>query len=165
MSDVVPEGWKTYCLSEYSTSRGGTTYISSELSQDKERFPLYINMKSFKVNGGYNKDGDKFFTSKYSSKQLVKYNDILIANTDVTDNCDILGAPIYIPQEKLKNDILFSHHVSALNISQNIDILFLYYIFCTQKMRIEMKRIGRGTTVKMLDMKDVEKISITIESL
>lgn len=165
MSDMVPEGWEKKRLSDFSTARRGTTYVSSELSEDKERFPLYINMKSFKVGGGYSENGDKYFTSPYSPNQLVQDNDLLIANTDVTDSCDILGAPAYVPREKLKNDVLFSHHISALNISDDVSLDFLNFLMCSEHIRLEMKRYGRGTTVKMLDMRDIGKISLSIPPL
>ena len=165
MSEKVPEGWDKKRLSDFSTARRGTTYVSSELSEDKERFPLYINMKSFKVGGGYSENGDKYFTSPYSPNQLVQDNDLLIANTDVTDSCDILGAPAYVPREKLKNDVLFSHHVSALNISDDVSLDFLNFLMCSEHIRLEMKRYGRGTTVKMLDMRDIGKISLSIPPL
>ena len=158
MSERVPNGWMKMRLSDFSTSRRGTTYVSSELSGDKEQYPLYINMKSFKVGGGYRGNGDKYFSSPYLPKQVVRKNDLLIANTDVTDSCDILGAPIYLPREKLNDDVLFSHHVTALNIADNIDLNFLSFLLCSENSRLEMKRCGRGTTVKMLDMKDIGKI-------
>ena len=165
MSERVPEGWTKTRLSEFSSARRGTTYFASELSQDKERYPLYINMKSFKVGGGYNESGDKYFSSPYSLGQIVRENDLLIANTDVTDACDILGAAVYLPREKLLEDVLFSHHVSALNIADDVDVNFLSFLFGSKNSRLEMKRCGRGTTVKMLDMKDIGRIFFSIPPL
>ncbi len=165
MSERVPEGWETKILSDFSTFRRGTTYMSSELSEDKERFPLYINMKSFKVGGGYSENGDKFYSSSYSPNQLVQDNDLLIANTDVTESCDILGAPVYLPRKKLKNDVLFSHHVSAINISDDVSINFLHFLLCSENIRLEMKRYGRGTTVKMLDVREIGKLSLDLPPL
>ena len=162
MSEAVPESWTKKRLGEFSKARRGTTYVASELSEDKERYPLYINMKSFKVGGGYNDEGDKFFSSPYSPNQIVQENDLLIANTDVTDTCDILGAAVYLPREKLRDDVLFSHHVSALNVADEVDVKFLSFLFGSEDLRLEMRRCGRGTTVKMLDLKDIGRISIAI---
>ena len=165
MSEMVPEGWTKIRLSEFSSARRGTTYVASELSEDKERYPLYINMKSFKVGGGYNESGDKYFSSPYLPRQVVRENDLLIANTDVTDACDILGAAVYLPREKLLEDVLFSHHVSALNIANDVDVNFLSFLFGSETSRLEMKRCGRGTTVKMLDIKDIGRICFSIPPL
>ena len=73
MSEVVPEHWTKKRLSEFSSPRRGTTYVASELSEDKERYPLYINMKSFKVGGGYNEEGDKYFSSPYSPVVFTRF--------------------------------------------------------------------------------------------
>ena len=129
-----------------------------ELSEDKERYPLYINKKSRSVVD--NDEGDKFFSSPYSPNQIVQENDLLIANTDVTDTCDILGAAVYLPREKLRDDVLFSHHVSALNVADEVDVKFLSFLFGSEDLRLEMRRCGRGTTVKMLDLKDIGRILI-----
>ncbi len=165
MSEQIPEGWEMHSLHDFSTSRRGTTYASSELSEDKESYPLYINMKSFKVGGGYSENGDKFYSSPYSTTQLVRHSDLLIANTDVTESCDILGASVYLPREKLEKDVLFSHHVSALDVSENVNVKFFHFLLCSENVRLKMKRYGRGTTVKMLDMRDVGKLSLPIPSL
>ena len=109
-------------------------------------------MKSFRVGGGYSINGDKFYSSPYTKTQLVMINDLLIANTDVTASCDILGAPVYLPEEKIENDVLFSHHVTALSLSEDVDKLFLFYLLCLDKNRVKMQSYGRGTTVKMLSL-------------
>ena len=162
MSKRVPEGWRSLRLKYFAKARRGTTYIASELSEDSFSYPLYINMKSFRVGGGYSVNGDKFYTSPYAQNQLVKANDLLIANTDVTASCDILGAPVYLLEKKLKKGVLFSHHVTALSLSKGINKLFLFYLFCLDKNRIRMQSYGRGTTVKMLDSKEFSNLLLII---
>ena len=162
MSKRVPEGWRSLRLKYFAKARRGTTYIASELSEDSFSYPLYINMKSFRVGGGYSVNGDKFYTSPYAQTQLVKANDLLIANTDVTASCDILGAPVYLLEKKLKKGVLFSHHVTALSLSKGINKLFLFYLFCLDKNRIRMQSYGRGTTVKMLDSKEFSNLLLII---
>ena len=165
MSDQAPERWKSICLKHFAKARRGTTYIASELSENSISYPLYINMKSFRVGGGYNVNGDKFYTSPYAQTQLVKANDLLIANTDVTASCDILGAPICLPEKKLKKGVLFSHHVTALSLSKGINKFFLFYLFCLDANRVKMQSYGRGTTVKMLDSKEFSNLLLLIPPL
>ena len=162
MSEKIPENWKSIRLKQFAKARRGTTYIASELSEDNFSYPLYINMKSFKVGGGYNVNGDKFYTSPYAQTQLVKTDDLLIANTDVTASCDILGVPIYLSEKKFKKDVLFSHHVTALSLSEGIDKLFLFHLFCLGANRVRVKSYGRGTTVKMLDSKEFSSLLLII---
>ena len=162
MSEQATDRWKSIRLKHFAKARRGTTYIASELSEDSVSYPLYINMKSFRVGGGYSANGDKFYTSPYTQTQLLQPNDLLIANTDVTASCDILGAPIYLPEKKLKKGVLFSHHVTALSLSKGIDKLFLFYLFCLDKNRVRMQSYGRGTTVKMLDSKEFSNLLLII---
>ncbi len=92
-------------------------------------------------------------------------NDLLIANTDVTASCDILGAPVYLPEEKIENDVLFSHHVTALSLSEDVDKLFLFYLLCLDKNRVKMQSYGRGTTVKMLNTEEISNLLLTLPPL
>ena len=161
----IPKRWTSVKLKDISKFRRGTTYMVSELSKDGKRYPLYVNMKSFKVGGGYNTDGDKFYTSSYGNKQIIGKNDLLIANTDITASCDILGAPLYLAESKFQNDILFSHHVTALSLDSKIDNKFLFFSLCSSVNRIKMQSYGRGTTVKMLDSKEFGKLPLNIPPL
>lgn len=165
MSERAPQGWKSVRLKDFTKARRGTTYNKSELSENNFLYPLYINMKSFRVGGGYSVNGDKFYSSPYTKTQLVKVNDLLIANTDVTASCDILGAPVCLPEEKIANDVLFSHHVTALSLSEDVDKLFLFYLFCLDKNRVKMQSYGRGTTVKMLNTEEISNLSLTLPPL
>ncbi len=165
MSSVVPEGWVDLPLGKFLKFRRGTTYVASELSEDAYNYPLYITMKSFKVGGGYSVRGDKYYSPSYEKKQTVEQDEILLANTDVTSSCDILGAPLLLPSEKLRADVLFSHHVTAAKIINNADKDFLFYLLSSPQVRQVIQSCGRGTTVKMLDMKDIGKLSFSLPPL
>ena len=165
MNNVAPKGWIDSPLGKFLKFRRGTTYVASELSEDEYNHPLYITMKSFKVGGGYSSRGDKYFSAPYEQKQVVEQDEILLANTDVTSSCDILGAPLILPQEKLSKDTLFSHHVTAVKILDDGDKNFLFFLLSSASSRQAIQALGRGTTVKMLDMKDIEKLSFSIPPL
>ena len=165
MNNSVPEGWEHRRLGEILKFRRGTTYAASELSEDASSYPLYITMKSFRVGGGYSARGDKFYSPSYVRKQTLKNDEILLANTDVTSSCDILGAPLLLPPDKLRADVLFSHHVTAAKLGDDLDKDFLFYLLCSSSARQAIKSCGRGTTVKMLDMKDIEKLRFSVPSL
>ena len=165
MSSVVPEGWESLPLGKFLKFRRGTSYVASELSEDAYNHPLYITMKSFKVGGGYSVRGDKYYSPSYERKQAVEQDEILLANTDVTSSCDILGAPLLLPREKLRAEVLFSHHVTAAKILENVDKDFLFYLLSSPSVRQVVQSCGRGTTVKMLDMKDMGKLSFSLPPL
>jgi len=53
------EGWTEKTLGDLATLRRGITYLADMLVEKDAGVP-YVNMKSFKKGGGFNKDGLKF---------------------------------------------------------------------------------------------------------
>jgi len=158
MSDL-PEDWLSQPLGDISVSRRGITYSSHQIS-DQDTGVAYINMKSFKKGGGYNFKGLKFFSGCYLKDDLVNKNDLLIANTDVTLDGDIVGVPAYLPKELQGLNVLFSHHVTRIRLGDGISSLYLNYLFNIYQYRRWMLKYARGTTVLMLDMHALKRIPI-----
>ncbi|WP_350431362.1 restriction endonuclease subunit S [Shewanella sp. H8] len=146
-------------LGSLAIARRGITYSAHMLVERDEGLP-YVNMKSFKKGGGFNKNGLKFFNGGFKQDDLANDKDLLIANTDVTLDGDIVGIPAYLP-EYIRNDpVLFSHHVTRLRLTDEIDAHFLYYLLNIDEYRRWMHKYARGTTVLMLDMQAINKIPI-----
>jgi len=162
MSDQTPSGWTWKRLGDISSTRRGISYTSDQLGEVSQSVPLYINMKSFRKDGGYNKDGEKYFNSSFREIDLLHPDDLLIVNTDVTPSGDILGVPLLIPHKYLHEKVLYSHHVTSLRLNDFVRKEYLYYLLCHPKIRQEMKTHGRGTTVKMLDSRDFLDIVLHI---
>jgi len=147
-------------LGQIATVRRGITYSEAALRDSPEDGLPYINMKSFLKDGGYNRQGLKYYAGFYTSSDISKEFDLLIANTDVTRNGDIIGVPALLPDELLSEGVLFSHHVTKLGVSSKLNIEYLYYLLCSDSCRRSMKRYARGTTVLMLDMNGIKRIRI-----
>lgn len=147
-------------LGELASTRRGITYSESALRNNPEDGLPYINMKSFLKDGGYNKDGLKYYAGFHTTADLNRENDLLIANTDVTRDGDIIGVPALLPNELKGSGVLFSHHVTRLSVSSKIDTSYLYYLLCSDEYRRAMKRYARGTTVLMLDMHGIQRIPV-----
>ena len=163
MFDQIPCHWNKVKFGDIANFRRGTTYVASDIVNKKEKYPLFITMKSFRVGGGYSEDGDKYFCSEYTRNQIVEQNELLFANTDLTPTCEILGCPLLVPQSL--TNVLFSHHVSAVNFEMGFDKTYLYYLFCLPRVRKIVSSFGRGTTVKMLDLSDLAKLVLSTPPL
>ena len=150
----------TELLGELAPARRGITYSESALRENAEDGLPYINMKSFLKDGGYNVEGLKYFAGFHTAADVTRENDLLIANTDVTRDGDIIGVPAFLPAALRESGVLFSHHVTRLNISTKLNVEYLYYLLCSDKYRRAMKRYARGTTVLMLDMQGIKRIPI-----
>lgn len=149
----------TELLGELASIRRGITYTELALRNNPADGLPYINMKSFLKDGGYNRFGLKYYAGFHTAADLTKENDLLIANTDVTRDGDIIGVPVILPDE-LRNEALFSHHVTRLSVSNKLDTGYLYYLLCSDEYRRAMKKYARGTTVLMLDMQGILRIPI-----
>lgn len=159
---MAVEGWKSIDLGSCCKIRRGITYTQKDLSSEKEGLP-YLNMKSFKKDGGYNEVGLKFYSGEYKDKDLIKDNTLLIANTDLTPNGDILGLPALTPEGI--GAALFSHHVTGIDLPNFLYKKFVYYYLCSAEYREQVRKISRGTTVQMLDRKAFEKMTVPLPSI
>jgi type I restriction enzyme S subunit len=151
--------WLEVPLGGIATLRRGITYSSEMLVDDGDGIP-YVNMKSFKKGGGFNRNGLKYYGGSYMQDDLVSADDLLIANTDVTLNGDIVGIPAYLPDSIRQGKVLFSHHVTRLRLDSEINSQYLYYLLNIEIYRHWMHKYARGTTVLMLDMSAIKRIPI-----
>ena len=117
-------------------------------------------MKSFLKDGGYNKNGLKFFSGYFTKVDVITEEDLLIANTDITPGGDIIGVPALLPEMLRHEKVLFSHHVTRLHLNEQLDPKFLFYLLCTDSYRRGMRKYARGTTVLMLDMAGIKRMPI-----
>lgn len=152
--------WAVAPLGELACVRRGISYSESTLQDNREDGRPYINMKSFLKDGGYNRDGLKFFSGAFSKADIATGSDLLLANTDVTPGGDIIGVPAYLPDYLLDEGALFSHHVTRLSLNGSIRPKYLYYLLCIDTYRRWMRKYSRGTTVLMLDMNALKRVPI-----
>ena len=152
--------WRVDSLGSLASIRRGISYSEATLQDNEEDGRPYINMKSFLKDGGYNKNGLKFFSGHFAKADVATERSLLLANTDVTLAGDIIGVPALLPPHLQEQGVLFSHHVTQLLLREQIKPKFLYYLLCTGKYRRRMHKYARGTTVLMLDMGGIKNISI-----
>jgi type I restriction enzyme S subunit len=152
--------WQTDTLGGVASIRRGIGYSDATLEQNPQDGVPYLNMKSFLKDGGYNKNGLKFFSGYFTKVDVITEEDLLIANTDITPGGDIIGVPALLPEMLRHEKVLFSHHVTRLHLNEQLDPKFLYYLLCTDSYRRSMRKYARGTTVLMLDMAGIKRMPI-----
>ena len=152
--------WRSVNLGSVATIRRGISYSADTLQENEEDGRPYINMKSFLKDGGYNKNGLKFFSGTFTKADVATERSLLLANTDVTPGGDIIGVPAFLPPHLQSKQVLFSHHVTRLSLSEEVHPKFMYYLLCTGKSRSGMHKYAQGTTVLMLDMEGIKNILI-----
>jgi len=91
----IPEGWKVTRVDDIAEIVRGRSYSKSEIS-DSAGAP-FINLKCISRGGGFRKSGLKCYTGPYKLAQEVRYGDIVIAVTDMTQERNVVGRAARVP--------------------------------------------------------------------
>jgi len=168
MSNVkqdFPEGWETKKLSEVIVINKGLTYKSSDYAKNENEGQIFLTLKSIEKGGGFNKKGIKFYKGDYHEKHIVNPGDLIIANTDLTRDGDVVGAPVIVPQLNSKSKYVISMDLSKIDTNKKLDKNFAYYLFSNSSMRTKMRKFSTGSTVLHLNLNSVKKIKIKLPPL
>lgn len=146
----IPNGWQVAQLGNFLDVDKGVSYKGDFLS-DSEGLPM-VNLGCFAGGGAFRQEKMKFYAGEHRERHVAQAGDLLIANTDMTQNRIILGAPIIIPPWKGKEKFLFSHHTFAVRFKQRKDALKWYVFFTLLKPSFRQIAAGHatGTTVLAL---------------
>ena len=142
----------------------GISYRSTDYS-DSENGTAFVNLKSVARGGGYNPDGIKYYVGQIKPSQYVKSGDILIANTDLTQNREIIGSPIIMPD--MGRSACFSLDLSKIIVTDT-DMVYPRYLFYYLKspiVREYMLAHSNGSTVMHLSVKAVPNMEINLPPL
>jgi type I restriction enzyme S subunit len=146
----IPSGWDVASLGDLLDVDKGVSYKGDFLS-DSEGLPM-VNLGCFAGGGAFRQEKMKFYAGEHRERHVAQAGDLLIANTDMTQNRIILGAPIIVPPWKGKEKFLFSHHTFAVRFRQGKDALKWYVYFTLLKPSFRQIAAGHatGTTVLAL---------------
>lgn len=155
--------WVEKRLGEILRLKKGISYSSSDYSATGHG-AVFITLKCFAKNGGFSKRGIKYYNGTVPDSLLLKAGDLLIANTDVTRDGDIVGCPVYVPELEGSMPITMSMDVSRLDFLEGTGVNkhFLYYVMMTENVRDFMKSRSSGSTVLHLKTSAVPDLRIKI---
>jgi type I restriction enzyme S subunit len=158
--------YKRVKLGEVADITRGISYKGADYSTvDNTSAEAFINLKCISADG-FRWDGIKYYSGKHKPNQSTGKGDLLIANTDLTRNREVIGNSILVP--KLDRDqMCFSHHLTKIEIhDENIlNKKYLYYYLKAPKVRSYMIGNSDGTTVVMLPAKAISKLEIEMPNL
>ncbi len=105
-----------------------------------------INLGNIEKNGGYIEHKIKHYTGEFKTEHVISSKDIVIANTDITQDRLVLGSPALIPPLD-SEEIIFTHHIFAVRNNSNFRKYFLYHLLKTQNYHQHVVGYATGTTV------------------
>lgn len=158
--EEAKEEWEIESLGNIIEMQRGISYSGSSLCEKTEGIPMH-NLNSIDINGSYKYEGIKYYKGKVKDNQILKPGDLLIINTDITQDNRIIGWPIFVPNE-FEYSVSTHHIYSAQLKNQNVSKLYLYYLLRHRDYREELANAANGTTVSMLSKGAIEGINIKI---
>jgi type I restriction enzyme S subunit len=146
----IPHGWSVKNLGEIADFDKGLSYKGEGLAEEGG-MPM-VNLGCFTGRGLFNADRVKRYTGEYRERHLVHAGDLVIANTDMTQNRVIIGSPALVPELNGAKEFLFTHHVFAVRFKPGAEIWRRYVFFTLLKpeFREIAEGFSTGTTVLAL---------------
>lgn len=143
------KSWKAVQLGNYVSCINGISYKSSELNSSKIAL---VTLKNFDRNGGFRLDGFKEFTGKYKEQQVVNQGDLVVAHTDITQDAEIIGNPIFVVADPEYDVMVIS--MDLVKVTSNYNWLsneFLYLMMKSGEFKQHCLVYSNGSTVLHLN--------------
>ena len=99
-------------LGDIATCDKGLSYKGDGLEEDLSVGLPMVNLANFGVDGWLNPEKMKFYSGEYKERHLLRAGDLVVANTDLTQQRVIIGRPALVPPSLGK--AIFTHHVTAI---------------------------------------------------
>jgi type I restriction enzyme S subunit len=158
----IPESWgKTEFADTFSHQRG-VNYSGDNYVEEGEGM-IFLTLNAIAPGGGLKKDSLKYYKDEISEKRKVKPGDILMANTDLNQEGEIVGYPVKVPDFESDQEICFSHHLLKIEQKkEKFNEQFLEYLFSSDYIHSRMIAFSCGSTVLNLNTSLLEKLELPV---
>lgn len=137
-------GWKNYSLSQLFSCVRGKSYTSDELCDNGGT--LLVNLKNLKSWGGYKREAEKRIDGEnYHASQKVKFGDIIMAVTDMTQERRLVGHVAIVPN--LSENAVISMDLIKIIPNEMIPRYFLYSLLRFSGVADIISNHANGTNV------------------
>lgn len=156
----MPEGWQVSPLGDHVEVTRGLSYTGAGLAD--EGMPLH-NLNSIREGGGYKEAGIKHYVGEYRERDRVRPGDVLVANTDLTQNARVIGFPAIVPRS-FGDDGLYSQDLCRVRPLDGLPLTpqYLYLLLASDDMRHQVASYSNGTTVLHLAVDGLKKPLIVV---
>ena len=155
--DNKNDEWKRDRLGNYLNVERGLSYKGKFLSDSG--VPM-INLGNVMPDGVFRLEKNKYYTGEYKEKVTANPGDIVVANTDMTQNREVIGTPVIIPT-LYRDKVIFSHHIYGLK-NLKLPKMYVFYSLLTDEWNGIAGGSATGTTVLALPKDAIEEYTITI---
>ncbi|WGU40938.1 restriction endonuclease subunit S [Phenylobacterium sp. NIBR 498073] len=162
--DGAPENWSRAFLGDYFALERGLSYKGEFLADEGN--PM-INLGCFLGRGRFSNESLKRYVGEYRPRHTVSIGDLVIANTDMTQDRVILGSPHIVEDCPDTQPLLFSHHVYAArprSPGAEAWVQFFFYHLLQPAFRERAEGFATGTTVLALPKDAIERFEFVMPS-
>lgn len=154
----IPEGWEAKQIKDIATTNRGISYTAKDLADIGT--PI-LSLASVSRTGEYIPEGIKYFYGEVPSSKELKPYDLIMCNTDMTQQREVIARCIMVP-DIFENVITHTHHITK--VSLNDDSYNSYFCSTTQSSWFHeyVKGFSSGTNVLGLDAKAFDKIWLPV---
>ncbi len=160
---LVPKGWEVLPLRQLCAFQKGCSYKGDGLADGEGAY--MFNLGCFNEPRVYAFQKVKRYVGDYKPKHQVYPGDLIIANTDMTQQRDILGRPLLVPSGMAPGFI--SHHVFKVEVGERFGSQirdFLFFSFQQAVFRERAVGYATGTTVLALPRDALEEHCVVLPS-
>ncbi|WP_299317299.1 restriction endonuclease subunit S [uncultured Maribacter sp.] len=140
---AIPEGWENTQLKNHIEYYRGKSYSSAELRDDEGL--AMLNLKNVNRQGGFRRDGLKYFEGKYNPNNEAYSGDIIMAVTDMTQEREIVGRVARVPDMGIDKFIISMDLIRIEPIK--LPKLFTYCFFRFSGIGYQLKEFANGANV------------------
>jgi type I restriction enzyme S subunit len=141
---VGASGASLFRLGDIADVRKGLSYKGAGLVDGQDALPM-ISLATFGRDGWFDRASLKPYSGAYQPKHLVTGGDLVVANTDLTQQRAILGRPALVPEDV--TSALFTHHVYAIRPHEPGLAVAIWAALNTAVFRERAEGYATGTTV------------------
>jgi type I restriction enzyme S subunit len=141
---LLAVGSKSVRVGDVATIEKGLSYKGSGLSDDRSSTPMF-NLGNFNSSGWLDQSATKHYSGAYKDRHVVRAGDLIVANTDLTQQRVILGRPALVPP--IAGEAIFTHHVFSVRCDDDAVRLGLWAQLNLSEFRERAEGFATGTTV------------------
>jgi type I restriction enzyme S subunit len=147
--------WQTMTFSRFARLAKGMSYKSEDYCEKDDGHP-FVTLKCISKGGGFSRRGIKFVRTSIPQKFRLKKGDLVIANTDLTRDGDVVGSPAVMPDFFGTTDVGMSMDLSRVDMTTaEVDKRFISYALATPRIRKFMQDNSSGSTVLHLKTSNI----------
>ena len=139
----------------------GLSYKGVGLTESTTATPMF-NLGNFSPSGWLNRSATKYYTGGFKDRHTVRTGDLIVANTDLTQQRVILGRPALVPP--LEGAGIITHHVFAVRSDDPRLRLGLWAQLNGSNFRERAEGYATGTTVASMPADALADFIVTVPS-